>query len=285
MYRAAPHDRAAPEIVVQRVPFDGLLSKLITAAIAKETPDICRVDVGHIGRLGYGGIAAPLDEAPGGMDLTDLLPIAAESNRVTLTNMETGQLETHLYGLSDQVTCVALYYNKAMLRDAGIEAPPHTLEELATVGKRLSDPAKGVYGLGLNNSLWWNLPFLYLFGADVISADNVHARLGEPMAASAFSYLRQLYVDGVEGGAWRAGAINPDQGFVNSRYAMVLSGPWNLKTFRGVDYGVALIPGTGSTPSATNIGGTSMIVLNNSTKKAEAARFLRYLTSYAAQKC
>jgi ABC-type glycerol-3-phosphate transport system substrate-binding protein len=51
----------SPEFVVEQVPFSGLLSKIITAAIARKTPDICRVDVGHVARLAYGGIAEPLD--------------------------------------------------------------------------------------------------------------------------------------------------------------------------------------------------------------------------------
>lgn len=45
-------------IKIERVPFDGFLSKLITSAIAKRTPDITRVDIGHLARLAAGKIAA-----------------------------------------------------------------------------------------------------------------------------------------------------------------------------------------------------------------------------------
>ena len=49
------------KIVAERVPFDGLLPKLTSAAIANRTPDIARVDIGHIPRLAWGKAIEPLD--------------------------------------------------------------------------------------------------------------------------------------------------------------------------------------------------------------------------------
>jgi len=216
-------------------------------------------------------------------DATDLLPIALDSNSVTVKDPKTGKSQTGVYGVSDQLTCVALYYNKDMYAEAGIEAPPTTLEELVTVSRKLTDKSKGRYAIGLNNSLWWSLPFLYLHGGDAISPDNQRATLDEAQAIQAFTFLRQLYQEGMEGGAWRAGAINPDQGFINGKYAMVVGGPWNLQAYKSVNYGVTLLPGQGTVKSATNIGGTSMIVLENSKRKKAAYEFLRYLTSFEAQ--
>jgi multiple sugar transport system substrate-binding protein len=151
-------------------------------------------------------------------------------------------------------------------------------------GQILTNAEKGVYGLGLANSLWWHLPFLYLFGADVLSDNYQECTLDNDRARSAFAFLNSLYREHrVEGGAWKAGAINPDQGFINKRYAMIVSGPWNIKNFSSVNYGISLIPGNGNIPSATNIGGTSMIVLRNSPQKQQSVRFLTYLTSQAVQ--
>lgn len=265
------------EVVIQRVPFDGLLSKLITAALARRTPDICRIDVGHIGRLAYGGLAEPLDAYGAEEQLRGLLPIVEKTNRVTVLDRESRKPESHVYGVSDQLTCVALYYNKKLL-----STPPKTLEELKAMGPSLK--GGGRYAIGLNNSLWWHLPFFYAFGADAVSADNRACLLARPAAKDTLRYLRDLYQQGIEAGAWRAGATNPDQGFVNSKYAMVLSGPWNLKAFKSIDYGVSLIPGTAEVPSATNIGGTSMIVLRNSRHKQAAWDLLRYLVSPPAQR-
>lgn len=274
----------SPAIDVQRLPDDGLLPKLITAAIAHETPDLCRVNVGSVSRLAYGGLAMPLDDFGVRAQLDELLPVVAASNTVTLVEPKSGVVTSHVYGVSDQLTCVALYYNKDLFAAAGISAPPRTLDELVSYAQRLTDRPAGRYGLALNHTLWWDLPFLYLFDADVVTPDNMHARLGEDNARRALEFLHRLSADGIEAGAWRAGAINPDQGFVNGRYAMVVSGPWNLQTYKGVNFGVALLPGQAKNTSATNIGGTSMVVLRNSRHQAAAYAFLRFLTSYEAQR-
>jgi ABC-type glycerol-3-phosphate transport system substrate-binding protein len=272
------------KIIVERVPFDGLLSKIITAAIAKKTPDICRIDIGHIARLAYGGLALNLDDYKFIEKKKELIPIAYNSNLVSMKdkNKEPGK---HLYGISDQLTCVALYYNKKLFKKAGLKKPPLDLKQLIEYGKRLTNSKKGIYGLGLNNSLWWHLPFLYLHSGDVLTGNNKKSLIAEKGSIDAFTYLRDLYNNSkIEGGAWKSGAINPDQGFINSKYAMVISGPWNIKAFKSIDFGITLIPGNGKIKSATSLGGSSMIILRKSIFKKEAADFLKFLISYEAQK-
>jgi len=101
---------------------------------------------------------------------------------------------------------------------------------------------------------------------------------------AAIEYLRELYTNGSEGGAWLSGAINPDQGFLTGRYAMILSGPWNLQTFHTVPFGIALVPGLGDQRSASNIGGAGMVVFSASKEKTESYKLLAYLVSEGAQK-
>ena len=273
------------QVVVERVPFDGLLSKLITAAIANKTPDICRVDIGHVARLAYGGIAQNLDEFGVSDYLKELLPIVGSSNLIAVKDKKSKEVKKNVYGFSDQLSCVALYYNKDMFAEKGLTEPPQSLDQLIEYGKILTDTKKGVYGIGINNSVWWHLPFLYLFNGDVVSKDNKKCVLNNLESEKAISFLKSLYsIHKIEGGAWKAGAINPDQGFINSKYAMIISGPWNINTFKSINYGISIIPSNNGNKSATNIGGTSMVILKNSKQKQKAFEFLKYLTSYKVQK-
>ena len=129
------------KIIVERVPFDGLLSKIITAAIAKKTPDICRIDIGHIARLAYGGLALNLDDYKFIEKKKELIPIAYNSNLVSMKDKNKEPVK-YLYGISDQLTCVALYYNKKLFKKAGLKKPPVNLKQLVEYGKKLTNSKK-----------------------------------------------------------------------------------------------------------------------------------------------
>jgi multiple sugar transport system substrate-binding protein len=87
---------------------------------------------------------------------------------------------------------------------------------------------------------------------------------------------------GIEAGAWQTGAINPEQGFLNGKYAMILSGPWNLKRFEGIDFGVSLVP-AGPAGTSSNVGGSNMVVFRSSKRADLALDFLRWFTSKETQ--
>lgn len=270
-----PHIR----IVAERVPFEGLLPKLITAAIAHKTPDIARVDLGHIARLAWGKAIIPLDRFGAEESLNSLQPIAAEIARVHVP----GKNQAEIYAIPDQLTTVALYYNRKLLADAGIN-PPTTMEELRSLGPWLQKRRKTYRAFAMNASLWWMMPWLFLHGASILSPNLDRCTLASAEGVRTLEFLRELYREGTEAGAWLAGAVNPDQGFVTGRYAMILSGPWNLQTFRSVPFGVSLVPGNRQRRSASNIGGSAMVVFSQSHEQEEAYRLIRYLVSEEAQK-
>src|ERR1019366_2412106 len=65
-----------------------------------------------------------------------------------------------LYGL-----VYGLYYNKKMFSDAGL-TPPTTWEDMVADAKKLTDPAKGVYGMSLAaGSYTENIHFAFINSA------------------------------------------------------------------------------------------------------------------------
>ena len=282
---------------IQRVPFDGFLSKLKTAALTHTTPDIARVDIGDMPTLAFGKATLALDKVEGFWDseggIHDLdafrkqfVDAAIGSNLITIGK------ETHLYGLPDQTTCVALYWNRELFRKnasrllaAGLNptTPPKTWDDFIRYGKALTDTAIQQYGFAMDNSLWWTLPFFNTFDAPFIThePDGWKFRLAEDSGVKALQLKVDFYKKfQIEAGAWQPGAIGPDQGFMNGKYAMIFSGPWRLETFRqsGVDYGVTLIP-EGPAGTSTNVGGTNMVVFRKSRHPRESLAFLKFVTS------
>ncbi len=219
--------------------------------------------------------------------------------------LETTYVNGHYYGIPDQTTCVAMFYNRQMFREAGLIANvaeddmtpvdlaaeaaavvPKTWEEFVTMGKKLTDSSKGQYAFAMLNTLWWNLPFFNTYGARVISEDGKKCVLDSDAAVKAVEMMASLVNEHkIEAGAWRPGAIMPEQGFVNGKYAMIFMGPWNLARFKNakMDFGVALIPG-GTAGTSTNVGGTDVVVFKSSKYQAEAYDFLSFFTSAENQK-
>jgi len=260
------------QIDIERIPFSGTEQKILTALATRTTPDIARVDLAFVPKLAKKGALAELDTLSGADSLIqNIVPAALQSVMI----------DGKMYGVPDQVTCLALFYNKDLFRSAGLDPdkPPKTWDEFLAYAKRLTNEKEGIFGFAMNNTLWWTLPFFYTFGADFIKDSK--CALNTPEAIEAMKFKVSLYqTEKVEAGAWKAGAVDPDMGFQSGKYAMVLNGPWKIKTLTDmkINFGVGLIP-SGKAQTSTAIGGTDMVIFRNSKFIAEAFKFLCWLTS------
>jgi multiple sugar transport system substrate-binding protein len=270
-----------------RIPFEGHKEKIRTALTVGHGPDMARVDWSFVCELAQKNAVVNLDSL-------GFRELAKDYLQAPLKSCLVGG---SYYGLPDQSNCVALFYNRGMFKEAGLmsasashkdelRALPKSWDELITVGEKLTDKSKDQYAFAMSNTLWWNLPFLNTFGARVISEDGKSCELNSPASIAAVELMASLYNKGVEAGAWRSGAITPEQGFVNNKYAMIFTGPWNLARFdslKELDYGVALIP-AGPNGSSSNIGGTDVVIFKDNEKEDTdrvkfAYSFLTYFTN------
>ena len=262
------------KIEVQRIPFNGMEQKLLTALASRTNPDIARVDYAFVATLATKNAAVPIDDSIANRLKNELVKAAFYSD----------YLNGKFYGIPDQTNCLALFYNRKIFAENGIKEPPKTWAEFIEVGKKITDEKKGIYAFGMHNSLWWTFPFFYAYGAKFLSDDMKKCLLDSPEAVSGFSLKVDLYRKyHIEAGAWQAGAVPPEMGFQNGKYAMIFNGPWAVKTLKqaGIDFGVSLIP-AGPAGSATTVGGTNMVILNKN-KKDIATKFLLYLVSPRVQ--
>lgn len=262
------------KVEVQRIPFSGMEQKLLTALASKTQPDIARVDYAFVATLATKNAIVPLEDSIAKRLENELVKAAFYSNYV----------KGRFYGIPDQTNCIALFYNKAIFKQKGIKEPPKTWEEFIEIGKKITDEENGIYAFGMHNSLWWTFPFLYSYGAEFVTEDLKRCLLDSPEAISGFTLKVDLYRKyRIEAGAWQAGAIPPEMGFQNGKYAMIFNGPWAVKSLKqsGIDFGVSLIP-AGPAGSATTVGGTNMVILNQK-KKDIALKFLLYLVSPKVQ--
>jgi len=276
---------ANPKFTVRpvRIPFDGHKAKLRTALTVGQGPDMARVDWSFVCELARKNSVVDLDA----------LGFAKIRDQYLAAPLETAYIDGKYYGIPDQSTCVAMFYNRQMFRDAGLlpedpSAPvvPQTWEEFIEVGKKLTDKSKDQYAFAMTNTLWWNLPFFNSYGARIISEDGKKCVIDSEAAVQTLEMMASLVNEHkIEAGAWRPGAISPEQGFVNGKYAMIFMGPWNLAKFANtkMDYGVGLIPG-GTKGTSTNVGGTDVVIFKGTKYAAECYNFLSFFTNAENQK-
>ncbi|HDS08634.1 MAG TPA: extracellular solute-binding protein [Firmicutes bacterium] len=281
--------------IVERVPFDGLLPKLKTSAMTKTTPDICRVDIAHVVPLAFGKALFDLNQFGAESLHAKLVPAAINSNIIPIKQPD-GTVKAGTYGLPDQTNTTVLFYNKDIFRKrkeslllSGLDPnrAPRTWEEFIEYSLAINHPEEGVYAFAMNNSLWWTFPFFNTFGAEFISFQDGQfiTRINEPAAIAALQFKVDLYRRyGVEAGAWQSGALGKEQGFINGKYAMIITGPWMVKTFKnsGIDFGTALIP-SGPAGTSSNVGGTNMVIFKTCKHPEIAYEFLSYLVSEEVQ--
>ncbi len=264
------------KILVQRVPFEGMFEKILTSVISGQNPDIARLDIAQVYLLAKKGILLPLDTSYFKNILKDVYEAPLKSS----------YYEDKLYGIPDQVTCILLFYNKKLFKEKGLDTlkPPSNWEEFLIYAKKLTDEKKGIFGFGMRNTLWWDLPFFYTFGSEVFDEKGNPQFLDEKFK-KALSFKRDLYLKyKIEGGAFLEGGINPDMGFINEKYAMIFSGPWKIKDLQKIKFpfGISLIP-EGEAGSFTSLGGTQMVIFKNTKNSEKAMKFLKYIISPEVQ--
>jgi len=296
-----------------QVPFGGLLPKLKTACQTHTTPDICRVDCAHVVPLAFGHAVYPLDQLKSFKDefksIEEMRALyveaAVDSNIIRVRRGK--EWETHLFGLPDTTNCVALFRNKSMfmenskqLKAAGLDPyrAPKTWDELIQYGRVLSTPPSAEskkYGFAMDNSLWWTLPFFNSWGAEFLVRKDgrFSCVLDSKKSVDALKFkvdlYKQMHDNGsekvrVEAGAWIPGAITKDTGFTNGMYAMIMSGPWNIRSFTraGINFEVSLIP-EGPAGSSSNVGGTNMVVFKGCKHPEIAYEYIKFITSVKTQ--
>ncbi|HYF61820.1 MAG TPA: extracellular solute-binding protein, partial [Herpetosiphonaceae bacterium] len=204
-----------------------------------------------------------------------------------------------IYGIPRFAYAMGLGYNIAMLKAAGLDAPPSTWEELAAVSQKLTKRDEGIAGFsfitdGSNATGWQFTTIAYTFGtkqSDLVTAnaDGTYAAgfaTGAPVAA--VDYIKNL--------RWQYDVLpreNLDwakngEGLATGRTAIaVMAGDqftWIRTTFPDVDmsqFGFAPLPAGPDGKSVSLVGGNiAMISAAADADQQEAAAYFRLWTQF-----
>ncbi|GAA0905129.1 extracellular solute-binding protein [Streptomyces thermoalcalitolerans] len=265
------------------VPFDQAQNKFDTAAGSKGAPDVLRAEVGWTPAFAKKSYLLPLDG-------TEAL---AEQDKFQPSLIKQAQYEGKTYGVPFVTDTLALVYNKALFKKAGITEVPRTWDELKSAAARIKDKT-GADGYWGSTQAYYAQTFLYGEGTDTVDAEAKKITMNSAAAKKAYgTWLSMFDGKGLHKADTTADAYAHIQdAFVNGKVAAIIQGPWEITNFyKGSAFkdksnlGIAPVPGGSSGKAGAPTGGHNLSVYAGSSKeKQEAAlKFVRFMTSAKAQ--
>jgi multiple sugar transport system substrate-binding protein len=250
------------------LPFGELVSRTLQMAAVHKPPAISAIDNPDVLRVAKAGILKDISADVAKIQLwSDVYP----GPKAAVTD------GSKVYGVPLGSNSLALYYNKKMLTDAGVSAPPKTWEQLTeTASKTTKSPVYGIAFSAVNDeeATWQWEPFLWSNGGSLSDLSSKDAQTA-----------LELWVGWVKKGYASKDVVNWNQQdvpneFISGRAATMVMGPWQLANVKksGVDFGIVTIPvpKEGSKP-VVPLGGEVWCVLKGDPKVEEAAvKFIQF---------
>ncbi len=256
------------QVKINHVAGAGLISKVLQQASSRTLPDVLMLDNPDVQQIAASGALSDLGDY--GLDANDDVPGVKGANTY----------EGKLYGLQPVTNSIALYYNKKLLADAGVQ-PPKTWDEFKAAAKKLTSGS--TYGFAMSNintyeGTWQFLPFFWSNGGD-------EKDIATPEAAQALQLVEDLQNDG----SMSKSSINWAQADVNNQFiagkaAMMINGPWQLpalKEAKNLEFDSVPIPTRTGSATVAPLGGEAFTVpqTGDKAKMQLAGKFVGCLNS------
>ncbi|WP_449394168.1 extracellular solute-binding protein [Devosia riboflavina] len=271
---------ANPDITVKQTtfPYADYQTRVVAAKVAGQGPDVVQLFYGWTDQFVNGGLIQPLDPAvfPHAEIESDFFPIVSAMKR--------GE---DYYGLPTAVRSLALFYNKAIFAEAGIEAPT-TLDELLAAAEATTkrDGAGNITTAGITMDMagqdhhWWREVLIRQNGGAPYDAEG-NVAYNDAAGAAALKFYTDLQTEKNVG---LVGFMDEGQAaFRAGMAAMTIDGTFRLGAFADnpFEWGVVELPADAnglrsnySSYFANGIGATS-----TGEELAAAQKFLQYISS------
>lgn len=268
-------------VIVQQIPWSAAHEKLLTAYVGGSTPDVAQLGNTWIAEFSEIGAIRPLRapiDASTVIHPEDYFPGIWDTNRIG----------PEIWGVPWYVDTRLVFYRRDLLERAGWSRFPTSWDEwracMHDLGAVLEPGAHAVF-LPLNE---WNQPVLLGLqaGSSLLNEDGTRGAFQGAEFRRGLDYYVGLFRDGYAPVVGYADAGNVYQEFALGRYAMYVTGPWNLGEFArrlppelSEAWGTAPVPGPDGADSGVSLaGGSSLVVFSGSRHPEEAWRLVEFLS-------
>lgn len=199
--------------------------------------------------------------------------------------------EDKYYAVPKDVDTIALWYNKTMFEEAGLDFPTAdwTWDDMFEAAQKLTNDEH--FGLAIRNDNnqagYYNL--IYDNGGTVITDDKTKSGWDDPKTIEAMEQLESWIQAGVMPSIETMSENGEDVLFQSGKVAMVLQGSWMLAAYRDNEYtaancDVVELPKSATTGRRVSIyNGLGWAASANGSHTEEAWQLLEYLGSKEAQ--
>jgi multiple sugar transport system substrate-binding protein len=281
-------ERAHPglRVRVQQIPWSAAHEKLLTAWVGGALPDALQLGNTWLPEFAALGALDPLDAriaAAGDLPPDDWFAGLLEMARVDgVTHALPWYADTRL-----------LFYRRDLLAAAGVAEPPRTWDAWRDALARLraampADTDPLLLPLGE-----WEVPVILALqrDAELLRDGGRYGSFQSPAFREAFAFYLELFERGFAARRGAAQLANLHQEFAAGRFAMFVTGPWNLgELARRLPYelaeswGIAPMPAPeGDAPGLSLAGGASLALVAGSPRVDAAWTWIAWLSLPAQQ--
>ncbi len=209
------------DVSVQVTPFDQYFTKLQTSITGGEGADVFWLNAPNMALYASNEAILPLSDF-------------IEQDEVDLSVYPEAMVE--LYTRDDQVFAlprdydtIGLWYNKALFDAAGVDYPTGdwTWEDVQAAAKKLTDPAKGVYGIAASltdQQGYYNT--IAQAGGTVVSKDGSESGYDDEASIEGLRFWTDLIETGASPTHQQMTDTEPKQMFQSGKVAMFYGGSW-----------------------------------------------------------
>ncbi len=176
------------DVEIISLPWGEAFEKLSTMVAGGEVPDVVEMPDAWLALYAGNDMLLSLEDAISGWEHGDTLA----QKTLDMARLAEGEAYTIPYGFYLR----AMFYNKKLLAEAGVDGPPHTMEEFMEASRKVSElPGKSGYclrggGGGLNA---WIMYAATMNGSNEFFTEEGESRLNEPGSIEGLQFLIDMY--------------------------------------------------------------------------------------------
>lgn len=177
---------------IELIAYEDFYPKWTAAIESKTSPDVSFFGYQEVGQF-YGKNVLE--------DVSDLVKTVEGANSEIQPSLKKAiTFQGKQYAIPFWTETQVLYYRKDLLKNAGYDAPPKTWEEFRVMAKKLTDPAKGVYGAGIgygkgnSDAEFLTRGIIWSYGGSVDTQDGKTVIANSPETVAASKFIRDIFL-------------------------------------------------------------------------------------------